>query len=131
MSVSLEGATSLTPWSSGCWVRWRWPRASEPLASGRRASVPFSRCSPWPHPTWSPPIASSTGCGESSRRATRCGALQVYIHGVRKALREVSDARRLVEREPPGYRLAVTAEQTDIGRFTDAAAARTRRTLRR
>ena len=45
------------------------------------------------------------------------GALQVYIHGVRKALREVSEVE-LVERVPPGYRLAITAEQTDIGRFT-------------
>src|SRR4051812_42479624 len=45
------------------------------------------------------------------------GALQVYIHGVRKALRELSDVG-LVERVRPGYRLAVTADQTDIGRFT-------------
>ena len=45
------------------------------------------------------------------------GALQVYIHGVRKALREVSEVE-LVERVPPGYRLAITADQTDIGRFT-------------
>jgi len=45
------------------------------------------------------------------------GALQVYIHGVRKALRSVSDLE-LVERVPPGYRLTVTADQTDVGRFT-------------
>ena len=45
------------------------------------------------------------------------GTLQVYVHGVRKALRQVS-AVQLVERVPPGYRLAITAEQTDIGRFT-------------
>ena len=44
------------------------------------------------------------------------GALQVYISGVRKALREVSELE-LVERKQPGYRLGVTAEQTDIGRF--------------
>ena len=44
------------------------------------------------------------------------GALQVYISGVRKALREVSDVE-LVERVPPGYRLAITADQTDIGQF--------------
>ena len=45
------------------------------------------------------------------------GTLQVYVHGVRKALRQVSEVE-LVERVPPGYRLAITAEQTDIGRFT-------------
>src|SRR5215470_2325242 len=44
------------------------------------------------------------------------GALQVYIHGVRKALREISDLE-LVELVSPGYRLAVTADETDIGRF--------------
>ena len=44
------------------------------------------------------------------------GAIQVYIHGVRKALREVSDLE-LVERVPPGYRLAITADQTDVGQF--------------
>jgi predicted ATPase/DNA-binding SARP family transcriptional activator len=44
------------------------------------------------------------------------GALQVHIHGVRKALRDVSDLE-LVERAPPGYRLATTVDQTDIGRF--------------
>src|SRR4051812_29598514 len=43
--------------------------------------------------------------------------LQVYVHGVRKALRQVSEVE-LVERVPPGYRLAITSEQTDIGRFT-------------
>src|SRR5262245_1922531 len=45
------------------------------------------------------------------------GALQVYVFGVRKALREVSDLE-LIERVPPGYRLVVAAEQTDVGRFT-------------
>jgi predicted ATPase/DNA-binding SARP family transcriptional activator len=45
------------------------------------------------------------------------GTLQVYIHGIRKALRELSDVE-LVERVRPGYRLAITADQTDIGRFT-------------
>ena len=45
------------------------------------------------------------------------GALQVHIHGVRKALREVSEVE-LVERVPPGYRLAIMADQTDVGRFT-------------
>jgi predicted ATPase/DNA-binding SARP family transcriptional activator len=45
------------------------------------------------------------------------GALQVYIHGVRKALREVSELE-LVERVSPGYRLSATADETDIGRFT-------------
>src|SRR5262245_34961681 len=45
------------------------------------------------------------------------GALQVYIHGVRKALRDL-DEQELVERVPPGYRLVADAEETDIGRFT-------------
>ena len=45
------------------------------------------------------------------------GTLQVYVHGVRKALRQVSEVE-LVERVSPGYRLAITSEQTDIGRFT-------------
>ena len=45
------------------------------------------------------------------------GTLQVYVHGVRKALRQVSKVE-LVERVSPGYRLAITSEQTDIGRFT-------------
>src|SRR4051794_38179220 len=44
-------------------------------------------------------------------------ALQVHISGLRKALREVSELE-LVERRQPGYRLAITAEQTDVGRFT-------------
>ena len=43
-------------------------------------------------------------------------ALRVHIHGVRTALREISETEQ-VERVAPGYRLAVTAEQTDIGRF--------------
>lgn len=45
------------------------------------------------------------------------GALQVHVHGVRKTLCDVSDVE-LVERVPPGYRLAITADETDIGRFT-------------
>ena len=45
------------------------------------------------------------------------GALQVYIHGVRKSLRQASEVD-LVERVPPGYRLATMADQTDVGRFT-------------
>src|SRR4051794_10797760 len=44
------------------------------------------------------------------------GALRVHIHGVRAVLREISGVE-LVERVAPGYRLAVTAGQTDIGRF--------------
>ena len=43
-------------------------------------------------------------------------ALQVFVHGLRKALRQVSEAE-LVERVAPGYRLAVPAESTDVGRF--------------
>jgi len=43
-------------------------------------------------------------------------ALRVHIHGVRAALREISETGQ-VERVAPGYRLPVTAEQTDIGRF--------------
>ena len=38
------------------------------------------------------------------------GALQVYIHGVRKSLRQASEVD-LVERVPPGYRLATMADQ--------------------
>jgi predicted ATPase/DNA-binding SARP family transcriptional activator len=53
--------------------------------------------------------------GEEPMRNPR-GALQVHISGLRKALREVSELE-LVERKQPGYRLAVTAEQIDIGRF--------------
>ncbi len=51
------------------------------------------------------------------------GALQVYVHEVRKALRDLDDrgdhqrGRRLIERVPPGYRLTVPADRTDVGRF--------------
>ena len=45
------------------------------------------------------------------------GTLQVFIHGVRRALRQVSEVE-LVERVSPGYRLVITSEQTDIGQFT-------------
>ena len=54
--------------------------------------------------------------GESIRRGKPLAALRVHIHGVRAALREISETEQ-VERVAPGYRLAVTAEQTDIGRF--------------
>jgi predicted ATPase/DNA-binding SARP family transcriptional activator len=43
-------------------------------------------------------------------------ALQVFVHGLRKALRQVSESE-LVERAAPGYRLAVSADSTDVGRF--------------
>ncbi len=43
------------------------------------------------------------------------GTLQVFIHGLRKALREAS-ADDLITRAPPGYRLMITTEQTDVGR---------------
>src|SRR4029077_5701699 len=43
-------------------------------------------------------------------------ALRVHIHGVRAALRDISETEQ-VERVAPGYRLGITAEQTDIGRF--------------
>jgi predicted ATPase/DNA-binding SARP family transcriptional activator len=42
-------------------------------------------------------------------------ALQVFVHGLRKALRDAS-AGDLVVREAPGYRLAIDPGQTDIGR---------------
>lgn len=43
------------------------------------------------------------------------GTLQVFVHGLRKALREVSDDD-LIVRTPPGYRLRITSEQTDVAR---------------
>ncbi len=43
-------------------------------------------------------------------------ALQVFVHGLRKALRDAG-GDDLVQRASPGYRLAVDASRTDIGRF--------------
>lgn len=43
-------------------------------------------------------------------------ALQVFVHGLRKALRQVSESE-LVERVAPGYRLTVSTDNTDVGRF--------------
>lgn len=43
-------------------------------------------------------------------------ALQVFVHGLRKVLREAS-ADDLISRVPPGYRLLIDPGQTDIGRL--------------
>lgn len=43
-------------------------------------------------------------------------ALQVFVHGLRKALRPAG-ADGLVQRAAPGYRLAVEPSATDVGRF--------------
>jgi predicted ATPase/DNA-binding SARP family transcriptional activator len=55
-------------------------------------------------------------------------ALQLYVHEVRKTLHDLGDHGRkhrddrdgpeLIERIPPGYRITVPADHTDIGRFT-------------
>ncbi len=47
--------------------------------------------------------------------ANPVAALQVFVHGLRKALRAASDAD-LISRESPGYRLAIDPSATDIGR---------------
>lgn len=43
-------------------------------------------------------------------------ALQVFVHGLRKALRAVSDVE-VVQRVAPGYRLGLPAEAVDVTRF--------------
>ena len=43
-------------------------------------------------------------------------ALQVFVHGLRKALRDAG-AGDVVQRAAPGYRLAVDRSATDVGQF--------------
>ena len=71
-------------------------------------------------PVSSPPNAGPSDCGlSSSPGATHWAALQVFIHGVRKALRGGERAGACRAGGLPGYRLAITPDQTDVGRFAN------------